>query len=143
MAGHVDRIIARIKDMKPRELKEWRKKALQVLAKRQEDADARRILAAIEERWNTFDPQRHMRVGRIDWEPYAITGCRGFLDGVPVARIFVAATHTATRKEVYSVEVLGTPLPDRFHRIADARAAGSAVFERLQDRRETDEGNRP
>jgi hypothetical protein len=72
-----------------------------------------------------------MRVGRIDREPYVVIGCRGFVDGVPVARIFVGATHTATRKEVYPAEVLGTPSPDRFHRIADALAAGSAAFERL------------
>jgi hypothetical protein len=139
MAGHVDRMIGRIKHMKPRELQELRGRALRELERRPEDPDALRVLAAIEERLATPDPARCLRVGRIDWEPYNVLGCRGFVDGTPVARIFVKATHTATRKDVYSVEVLGTTLPDRFHHIAEARAAGSAMFERLQDRRGTDD----
>jgi len=49
-----------------------------------------------------------------------------------VATILKRTTHKGHDKEIYTVEVLGTPLPDRFHHVAEARAAGSAAWRAAQ-----------
>jgi hypothetical protein len=100
------------------------------LDKQPNDQDAQRLLAALGDHILEADgTQRRIRVGEIDWEPYSISGCRGFVGSDQIARIFVDATHTSTRKDVYSLEVLGALSARRFNHIADARQAAWQAYQ--------------
>lgn len=75
--------------------------------------------------------------GGLWWEPHdaGFPQFHGHADAEGtrrVATILKRTTHKGHDKEVYTVEVLGTPLPDRFHHVAEARAAGSAAWEAAQ-----------
>ena len=134
MSGHVDRVIAQIPDMSARERAEWRGKAKRVLARRPEDGQAQRILAALDAAADSPVTRRLISTGALAWEPHDpdTPSCRGFAGDRPVAGIFKHATHTATRKAVYAVEVVGTPLPGRFDRIEAARQAGERAWQERQ-----------
>ena len=134
MSGHVGRIIARIPTMPARERAEWREKAERVLARRPGDGQAQRILAALDAAAETIAPRRLISTGALAWEPHDpdTPSCRGFAGDRPVARILKHATHTAMRKAVYAVELLGTPLPGRFDHIEAARQAGERAWQELQ-----------
>ena len=129
MSSHIDSVIARLPGMRSKEMREWQAKAQRVLEKQPDNEDARRLLAAVDRQLAEADSsERRIRVGEIDWEPYNISGCRGFIGSEQVARIFVDAMHTNTRKDVYSLEVKGVLSARRFHHIADAREAAWEVY---------------
>jgi hypothetical protein len=131
MTGHIEKTIARMPEMTLGELRDWREKAQNVLAKQPENPEARRLLDAIEDHFaHSTAAERLIWTGSIGWEPHEASGCRGFVNGEQVARIIKRATHTATRKEVYSVEIMGEVLASRFHHISDARDAGWVAFQK-------------
>lgn len=126
LSSHIDSVIARIPAMTAKERAVWRDKARNVLSKKPADPDAKRLIAALSDRPTPVAVGSWISTGHIAWEPGGNDRptCLGYADGILVARLFKNATHTANRKEVYSVEVMGAPLPDRFHYIGDARQAG-------------------
>lgn len=130
MSGHIDATIARIAQMTTKERAQWREKARRVLSRKPGDPDAKRLIIAIANASSQIPAESWISTGQIAWEPGGNDRpvCLGFADGVQVARIFKNATHTAIRKNIYAVEVLGASLPDRFHHIGDARLAGEREF---------------
>jgi hypothetical protein len=128
--SRIDEIIANIPGMRGKERAEWRDKVHRVLARRPDDPDALRLNEALEGAAARPDSARLIKTGHLAWEPHSSEqpNCRGFADGVAVARIFKRVTHTATRKEVYSVELDGRILSGRHHRIEEARQAGEMAF---------------
>ena len=136
MSSHIDSVIARIPAMTAKESDVWRDKARNVLSKKPFDPDAKRLIAALGDPPTPVALESWISTGLIAWEPGGNERptCLGFADGIPVARIFKNATHTANRKDVYAVEVMGAAMPERFHHIGDARQAGENVL--LQLRRE-------
>jgi len=80
---------------------------------------------------------RLTQVGGLWWELHDVDfpQFHGYADADAsqrVATILKRTTHKGHDKRVYSVEVLGKPLPGRFHHVAEARAAGSAAWEAAQ-----------
>lgn len=130
MSGHIDATIARIAQMTTKEQAQWQEKARRVLSRKPGDPDAERLMIAIADASAQIPAESWISTGLIAWEPGGNDRptCHGFADGVQVARIFKNATHTASRKDVYALEVLGASLPDRFHHIGDARLAGEREF---------------
>ena len=126
MSSHIDSVIARIPTMSAKERDVWRDKARNVLSKKPVDPDAKRLIAAIGDPSTPAAVESLISTGLIAWEPGGNDRptCLGYVGAIPVARIFKNATHTANRKEVYTVEVMGATLPDRLHYIGDARKAG-------------------
>jgi hypothetical protein len=130
MSSHIESVISRIPRMTAKESDVWRDKARNVLSKKPGDPDAKRLIAALGDSPTQSAVESWISTGLIAWEPGGNDRptCLGYADGIPVARIFKNATHTANRKKVYSVEVMGATLPDRFHYIGDARQAGESDF---------------
>lgn len=130
MSGHIDAAIARIAHMTTKERAQWQEKARRVLSRKPRDPDADRLMIAIANASSQIPAESWISTGRIAWEPGGNERpiCLGFADRVQVAQIFKNATHTASRRDVYAVEVLGASLPDRFHHIGDARLAGEREF---------------
>ena len=126
MSSHIDSVIARIPTMTAKDRDLWREKAHNVLSKKPDDPDAKRLIAAFGDAPTPVAVESWISTGLIAWEPGGNDRptCLGYADGDPVARIFKNATHTANRKAVYSVEVTGATLPNRFQYIGDARQAG-------------------
>lgn len=126
MSSHIDSVIARIPTMTAKERDVWRDKARNVLSKKASDSDAKRLIAALGDAPTPVALVSWISTGLISWQPGGNdrSTCLGFADGIPVARIFKNATHTANRKAVYSVEVMGAALPHRLEYIGDARQAG-------------------
>jgi len=74
------------------------------------------------------------KIGLLWWEPrdrgFPTTHAYETKDSVvPVATIFKNNTHTATRKDVYSVRVGEHELPELFSEVEVARQAGSEAWE--------------
>lgn len=134
MSSHIDSVIARIPTMTAKERDVWRDKARNFLSKKAGDSDAKRLISALGDEPTPVAVESWISTGLIAWEPGGNdrSTCLGFADGIPVARIFKNATHTANRKAVYSVEVMGAKLLHRFHFIGDARQAGEADLRRLR-----------
>lgn len=130
MSDRIQQIIDGIPTMSQRQRAEWMVKATRVLGTKPGDPDALRLLAALEAAKSEHVPAQVLSTGYLEWEPHDSSkpSFAAFHQGQIVGRIFKSATHTATRKEVYSVEVEGVVLPQRFHRISEARAAGEAEF---------------
>ena len=126
MSGHVEAVIARAAAMPARERSEWRAKAERVLPRTPGNPNALRLLAALDASADAPTNRRRISTGQLAWEPHDpdTPSFRGYAATTAVARIFKHATHTATRKAVYPVEIRGTPRPDLFERIEDARQAG-------------------
>ena len=130
--SHIDGTIARIPTMTARERSTWRHKADAVLEKKPGNADALRLLGALDE----FESGQSRSVsleatGLLAWEKYERgneTPFRAFHGDRVVGRILKSATHTANRKQVYSVQILGQALSGRWENIGDARKAGEAAY---------------
>lgn len=96
-------------------------------------ADASQLEAAILAELASRRLARLKREGGLWWEPHDpdFPQFHGYADAEGqerVATILKRTTHKTADKEVYAVEVMGVPLPDVFHHVAEARAAGSAAW---------------
>lgn len=81
--------------------------------------------------------ENRTRVGTLWWEPHDPDVAEFFAyaeaqSTIPVAAIFKSATHTATRKAVYSVRIGDYTLNGHFAEVAVARRAGSEAWDERQ-----------
>ena len=122
--------------MTAQERSTWRQKADTVLDKKPGNADALRLLGALDEFESGRPASASLEVtGLLAWEKYergSETPFRAFHGDRVVGRIIKSATHTANRKQVYSVEILGQVLSGRWENISDARKAGEAAYAQMQ-----------
>lgn len=134
--SHIDSTIARIPTMTARERSTWRHKADAVLQKKPGNADALRLLGALDSFESGQSGSASLEVtGLLAWEKYergTETPFRAFHGERVVGRIIKSATHTANRKQVYSVEILGQALSGRWENISGARKAGEAAYVQMQ-----------
>lgn len=129
---HIDNTIARIPDMAAKERASWLRKAKNALTKKSDNADALRLLDALTAfETDQVKPMSLDVTGLLAWEKYQQgneTPFRGFHGDRVVGRIIKRATHTGTRKNVYSVEILGQVLTGAWQNIRDAREAGEIAY---------------
>ena len=114
--------------------------AKRVLARDSSNADAKRLRAAIEEELTRRRLANRKKVGALWWEPHGPDFPEFFAyetadSTAPVAAIFKRDTHTATRKEVYSLRIGDLDLPGGFSEVEIARRAGSDAWEKINGRR--------
>ena len=118
--------------MTAQERSTWRQKADTVLDKKPGNADALRLLGALDEFESGRPALASLEItGLLAWEKYergSETPFRAFHGDRVVGRIIKSATHTANRKQVYSVEIIGQVLSGRWENISDARKAGEAAY---------------
>jgi hypothetical protein len=139
--SYIDTIIAQIPAMKSKERSSWRNKADAALKKSRDDADALRLLSSLD----VFEAKQPdaaslHKTGDLAWERYVRgdeTPFRAFHGDLVVGRIIKHATHTANRKQVYSVEILGKTLNGKWESISDARNAGEAAYSVMRSDRAT------
>lgn len=73
--------------------------------------------------------QRRITIGALSWEPHEGQWLmRGFDGDQEVAGIEYTATHTASRKKVFRLTVLGRRHAEMFHHVDEARARADALF---------------
>jgi hypothetical protein len=94
--------------------------------KADEGAQALDDIAAFERR---LYADSHISVGGLYWEPHDGQWLmRGFDGANEVAGIEYTATHTARRKNVFRLTVLGQRHPTMFHHVEDARIMAANVY---------------
>ena len=111
--------------------------AKRTLARDPMNTDAKRLRTAIEEELARRKSANRKKVGALWWEPHDPDLPEFFAyetadSTSPVAAIFKSDTHTAIRKEVYSVRVGDQDLEGRFSEIEVARRAGSEAWEKVK-----------
>jgi len=130
----IDDLLSRIPAMPAASRKTLRQNAEAKLAREPGDMDARRVIVALDAAEPAFPATSAFEVtGRLAWEkhrPGAGT-FRAFHGDTEVGRIFKRADHSTTERDVYSLEILGQPVPGAFHHISDAREAGERAFGEL------------
>lgn len=131
----VERVISGLDKEPMKTIKVRLANANRILARDPNNADAQRLCAAIEEELTLRRVAKRRKVGALWWEPHDPDFPEFFAyesenSTVPVAAIFKSDTHTATRKEVYSVRIGDQHLPDRFSEVETARRAGSEAWEK-------------
>ena len=98
--------------------------------KADEGAQALDDIAAFERR---LYADRRIYVGAIHWEPHDGQWLmRGFAGADEVAGIEYTATHTANRKNVFQLTVLGRRYPVKFHHVEEARNMASDILSDLK-----------
>ncbi|SUZ33333.1 hypothetical protein ROE7235_03102 [Roseibaca ekhonensis] len=72
---------------------------------------------------------KRIPIGALDWEPHEGQWLmRGFDGDKEVAGIEYTATHTASRKKVFRLTVLGRRHADMFHHVDEARACADELY---------------
>lgn len=73
--------------------------------------------------------ERRITIGALSWEPHEGQWLmRGFDGDQEVAGIEYTATHTASRKKVFRLTVLGRRHADMFHHVDEARAFADKLY---------------
>ncbi len=73
--------------------------------------------------------ERRITIGALSWEPHEGQWLmRGYDGDKEVAGIEYTATHTASRKEVFRLTVLGRRHADMFHHVDEARALAEEFY---------------
>lgn len=94
--------------------------------KADEGAQALDDIAAFERR---LYADRRIYVEGLHWEPHDGQWLmRGFDEAVEVAGIEFTATHTAQRKNVFRLTVLGRRYPVMFHHVEDVRKMAADIY---------------
>ncbi|UTH47607.1 hypothetical protein KBW81_12920 [Loktanella salsilacus] len=76
---------------------------------------------------------RRIYVGALHWEPHDGQWLmRGFDGADEVAGIEYTATHTANRKNVFQLTVLGQRTPVMFHHVEEARNMAADIYSDLK-----------
>ena len=135
--SNIEKMIARLPGMNAKALATLRGNANAVLARKPGDADARRLLEALDAIEVARPKTAEFEVtGLLSWEKHrpGESTFRAFHGNNVVGRIFKRADHTSVDKEVYSIEILGEAVPGAFQHIRDARAAGEREFASRRDR---------
>lgn len=130
----IDRMISGLPQVSVKSLKDRLANADRILARDPKHADALRLRSAIEAELAQRKMAKRKKVGPLWWEPHDPDVPEFFAyessdSTTPVAAIFKSDTHTATRKEVYSVRIGDHELTERFAEVAVARQAGSEAWE--------------
>ncbi len=129
--SQIDGIIARIPTMSATSRAELRSNAEVRLRQQPGDAEARRVIEALDAVEDTRRKAADFEVtGLLAWEKHrpGVGTFRAFHGGEAVGRIFKRANHSMTERDVYSVEILGQTVPGAFHHIRDAREAGERAY---------------
>jgi hypothetical protein len=144
----IEKTIADLPERETGKLKDLLANADRVLGRQPLHPQAARLRAAIIAELADRRISNRIRVGQLWWEPHdpdlaefpAYTEARST---TPVAAIFKRATHTATRKEVYSVRIGDHALAGQFSEVALARRAGSDAWEKRkpQESRDFNQGD--
>lgn len=129
----IDRIISRLPQDSLKTLKDRCTNVDRVLARDPENVDAQRLGLAIKAELTGRKLDNRKKVGSLWWEPHNRDVPEFFAfetadSAIPVAVIFKSDTHTAIRKDVYSVRIGGRELAERFANVATARQAGSEAW---------------
>lgn len=130
-----DKIISSLVEANNNALKTRLRNVNRHLARDPADEDANCLRSAILEELSRRKMTSRKKVGSLWWEPHDPDVPEFFAyqaadSTTPVAAIFKSDTHTATRKEVYSVRIGNQRLPDQFSEVEIARRAGSEAWEK-------------
>jgi len=130
----IDKTISSLPHDSLKKLKVLLANARRVLAREPEHTDALRLQSSIGTELARRNMANRKKVGPLWWEPHDPDTPEFFAyetadSATPVASIFKSDTHTATRKNVYSVRVGDRELPGRFAEVATARQAGSDAWD--------------
>lgn len=133
----IEKTISDLPNCETRKLKDRLVNANRILSKDPKHLQATRLRAAITEELAQRKISNRIKVGPFWWEPHDPDVAEFFAyaeaqSTVAVAAIFKSATHTATRKAVYSVRIGGHTLDGQFAEVAMARRAGSEAWEERQ-----------
>lgn len=134
--SNIEKTIARLPGMNAKAPAIMRVNINAVLARKPGDADARRLLEALDAMEAARPKTAEFEVtGHLSWEKHRSGEgtFRAFHGENVVGRIFKRADHTSLDKEVYSLEILGKAVSGAFHHIRDARAAGEREYASRRD----------
>ncbi len=134
---NIDETIRDLPNFETRKIKDLLVNASRILKKDAKHAQASLLRDALTEELARRKVSSRTRVGPLWWEPHDPDVAEFFAyaeaqSTIPVATIFKSATHTATRKAVYSVRIGDLTLDGRFSEVASARRAGSEAWESRQ-----------
>ncbi len=129
----IEKIILELPQASVKALKDRLTNVKQALVRNPDYSDAIRLGQAIRSELSRRKLGNRIKVGPLWWEPADPDVSEFFAYDmadtmVPVATIFKSDTHTAMRKDVYSVQIGGNELGERFAEVADARKAGSEAW---------------
>lgn len=130
----INRTISRLPQDSLKTLKDLRANVDRVLARDPEHVDAKRLGLAIKAELTDRKLDNRKKEGSLWWEPHD-PDVREFFafatpdSAIPVVIIFKSDTHTAMRKDVYSVRIGDRELAERFANVAAARQAGSKAWD--------------
>lgn len=134
---NIEKTISDLPNTETRKLKDLLVNANRVLSKDPKHLQAAHLRDAFTEELARRKVSNRTRVGPLWWEPHDPDVAEFFAydeaqSTIPVAAIFKRATHTATRKAVYSVRIGDQTLDGQFEEVAMARRAGSEAWEKRQ-----------
>ena len=134
---NIKNTISDLPNTETRKLKDMLVNANRVLSKDPKHLQAAHLRDALTEELARRKVSNRTRVGPLWWEPHDSDVAEFFAydeaqSTIPVAAIFKRATHTATRKAVYSVRIGDQTLDGQFREVAMARRVGSEVWEKRQ-----------
>lgn len=134
---NVEKTINALPNTETRKLKDLLVNANRVLSKDPKHLQAAHLRDALMEELARRKVSNRTRVGPLWWEPHDPDVAEFFAfdeaqSTIPVAAIFKRATHTATRKAVYSVRIGDQTLDGQFEEVAMARRAGSEAWDKRQ-----------
>jgi len=134
---NIEKTLSDLATSETSKLKDLLVNAQRVLAKIPKHQQATRLRDALTDELARRKVSNRTRVGPLWWEPHDPDVAEFFAyaearSTIPVAAIFKSATHTATRKAVYSVRIGDHTLNDQFAEVAVARRAGSKAWEEHQ-----------
>jgi hypothetical protein len=134
---NIEKTISDLPNTETRKLKDLLVNANRVLSKDPKHLQAAHLRDALTEELVRRKVSTRTRVGLLWWEPHDPDVAEFFAydeaqSTIPVAAIFKRATHTATRKAVYSVRIGDQTLNGQFEEVATARRAGSEDWEKRQ-----------
>mgnify|MGYP003381913533 CR=1 FL=1 len=133
----IEKTINDMPNTEMRKLKDLLANANRILSRDPRHLQAKNLRDALTEELAGRKVSSRTRVGPLWWEPHDPDVAEFFAyaeaqSTIPVAAIFKSATHTATRKSVYSVRIGDHALDGQFSEVALARRAGSEAWERRQ-----------
>lgn len=134
---NIEKTISDLPNTETRKLKDLLVNANRVLSKDPKHLQAAHLRDALTQELARRKVSNRTRVGPLWWEPHDPDVAEFFAfdeaqSTIPVAAIFKRATHTATRKAVYSVRIGDQTLDGQFEEVAMARRAGSEAWDKRQ-----------
>ncbi len=134
---NIEKTINDLTNSEARKLKDLLVNADRLLSKDPEHLQATRLRDALAEELARREVSNRTKVGLLWWEPHDPDVAEFFAyaeaqSTIPVAAIFKSATHTATRKAVYSVRIGDHTLEGQLAEVATARRTGSEAWEERQ-----------